>query len=181
MIFLVSIMFVLCGATTSWAQSPGSTTATGTSNAFNPAISVNGLFLGYATSAVFVREPAFGEDHDSEEIESPDAEHAHGLPENTGLSVQEIEIRFTSIIDAYFKADVILAIPGTEGIEVEEAAITTTSLPNITVKAGKFYGDFGKHNLLHTHAYPFIDPPVVHERLLGGEGLNEIGIGANLG
>ncbi|MBT3604980.1 MAG: hypothetical protein HOE48_08005 [Candidatus Latescibacteria bacterium] len=180
-----------------WLQSQGSTTATGTSTAFNPAIGVNGLFLGFRTSSPLVRETAFGEEHGHEEeddhadegadhddegdvhTDEEDA-HAHGLPEESGLSVQEVEVRFTAVVDAYFRADVILAIPGTEHIELEEGFIETTSLPNVTFRAGKFFGALGKHNTLHSHAYPFIDPPIANERIFGGEGLNEVGLGASM-
>ncbi|MDA0746081.1 MAG: hypothetical protein O2954_06140, partial [bacterium] len=155
----------------------------------NPAISVNGLFLGFYTSGPFTRHPAFENEHDDEGEEEMHEEdvhadeepaHAHGLPENPGMSVQEVEVRFTAFVDAYLKADLILAIPGAEGLEVEEAVLSTVSLPGITLSAGKLYAPFGKHNSLHTHAYPFIDPPISNEKILGGEGLNEVGFGANI-
>jgi hypothetical protein len=170
----------------------GSSTATGTSRAFNPAISVNGLFLGFYTSEPFAREPAFGETHEHEsghDTEEPEVHeheeeegghaHAHGLPGETGMSVQEVEVRFSAFIDAYLKGDLTLAIPGTEGLEVEEVVLTTVGLPNVTLTAGKLYAQFGKHNALHTHAFPFLDPPIANERVLGGEGLNEVGFGAS--
>lgn len=174
-----------------WLQS--STTATGTSTAFNPAIGINGLFLGFYTSSPFARESAFGhgheedgdhdavdeaeEGHEEDHAEEEAHDHGHGLPETSGLSVQEVEMRFSAVVDAYFRADMTLAIPGTENIELEEGLVETTHLPNVTLKMGKFYGAFGKHNNLHTHAFPFIDAPVVQERLLGGEGLNDVGVG----
>ena len=103
----------------------GQTTATGLSRAFNPAISANGLFLGSYTS----REKA-------------------GAEPGTGIHIQEMEVQLTSFVDAYFKADMILALPGGEGIEVEEGFVTTQGLPyNLTLKAGKFYADLGRHNL----------------------------------
>lgn len=133
----------------------GQTTATGLSRAFNPAISANGLFLGSYTS----RE-------------------GQGAESGTGIHLQEMEVQLTSFVDAYLKADLILALPGGEGIEVEEGFVTTQGLPyNLALKVGKFYADLGRHNLLHTHAFPFIDPPLVLERLLGEEGLNETGLG----
>lgn len=178
------------------AQEPdASSTATGTSRAFNPAISVNGLFIGLHTSDPFTREPLFGEHAHEEEEEHHEGEepdehdhaeegeehaHGHGLPETSGLAVQEVEIRLSAFVDTYLKGDVTLAIPGTEGVELEEGFVETVTLPSVTLRAGKFYSRFGKHNRLHTHAFPFIDPPVVHERILGGEGLNEVGVGADL-
>ena len=176
------------------AGASGSSTATGTSGSFNPAISVNGLFLGLYASDPFAWEPAFGrgheeeegheegEDHEDEHDDHADEQehaHAHGLPEDTGMSVQEVEVRFSAFVDAYLKGDLTLAITGTEGLEVEEAILTAVGLPNVTLTAGKLYAQFGKHNALHTHAFPFLDPPVANQRILGGEGLNEVGIGAS--
>ncbi|MBU6376098.1 MAG: hypothetical protein KGQ59_08890, partial [Bdellovibrionales bacterium] len=37
----------------------------------------------------------------------------------------------------------------------------------------------GRHNALHTHAFPFIDAPLVNQQLLGEEGLNDIGASAS--
>ena len=182
-------MVVLLLYSPSGTLAAGESTATGTSNSFNPAISVNGLFLGYYASDPFALEPAFGhpaegELHEGETNEGPleddhgheDGGHTHGLPEISGLTVQELEIRLTTNVDAYLRADVILAIPGTEGIELEEAFIESVGLRSLALRAGKFYSSFGKHNVLHTHAYPFVDGPLVQERLLGGEGLNEVGV-----
>ncbi|MDP6775251.1 MAG: hypothetical protein QGI83_00640 [Candidatus Latescibacteria bacterium] len=197
---VIGVLAALCIVLTSGpldAETTGSSTATGTSRSFNPAISVNGLFLGFYTSEPLAREPAFGhahdeeEDHEREEGDEHEGEgehahegeaghaHSHGLPESSGLSVQEVEVRLSAAVDAYLKGDITLAIPGTEGLELEEAVLTTIGLPGVTLQAGKFYGVLGKHNTLHTHAFPFVDPPILGERLLGGEGLNEVGLGAS--
>ena len=179
----ICVLFAILTFSSTPAQTSGSSTATGTSRAFNPAISVNGLFLGLHTSEPFAREPAFGHEHEGEDGHAENDEgvhahaHAHGLPHDTGLSVQEVEVQLSAFVDPYLKGDITLAVPGTEGLELEEGYLTTIGLPGITLKAGKFYADFGKHNLLHTHAFPFVDPPVVSERILGGEGLNEVGLG----
>lgn len=151
-----AIVLPLLLVNTAFAQGGQSqTTATGLSRAFNPAISANGLFLGGYTSA----EPEEAEPF-------------------TGLHFQEMEVQLSSFVDSYLKADLILALPGGEGVEVEEGFVTTQSLPySLALKAGKFYADLGRHNPLHTHAFPFIDPPLVLDHLLGEEGLNETGLG----
>jgi hypothetical protein len=46
------------------------------------------------------------------------------------------------------------------------------------LKLGKFKAFMGKHNILHTHAYPFIKAPLANEALLGDEGLNDVGASA---
>lgn len=64
------------------------------------------------------------------------------------------------------------------GIEPEEIFLETTSLPYVTLKLGRFHADLGRHNQLHTHSFPFVDAPLINQRLLGHEGLIENGISA---
>jgi hypothetical protein len=57
-----------------------------------------------------------------------------------------------------------------DGVEVEEAAAITTSLPwNITAKGGRFFADFGRFPKLHDDALPFVNRPLSIERPIGGE------------
>ncbi len=48
----------------------------------------------------------------------------------------------------------------------------------MTLRAGKFKLAFGKHNQLHSHAFPFVDEPLVNQAIFGDEGLNEVGASA---
>ncbi len=103
---------------------------------------------------------------------------------HNGFSLQEAELQFSSDVDPYVRAIALLSIHqevGTTeyGIDPEEVFLETIALPRVTVKAGKFRTAFGKHNQLHTHAFPFIDAPLIHQTLLGDEGLNEIGVSAS--
>src|SRR5258706_469672 len=51
------------------------------------------------------------------------------------------------------------------------------SLPlNLQVKAGMFFTEFGRINATHPHTWDFADSPIVHARLLGGDGLRNPGI-----
>ena len=123
----------------------------------NPGISVNALLLGRG-----------GNKGKSEESETPN-----------GFHIQELETRFTSNVDTYFRGDIVLAVENEEGefkVEPEEIFVETLSLPYFTVKAGKFYALIDRHNHLHTHSFPFIDSLVVNESILGEEGLNEVGV-----
>ncbi len=137
------------------------------SRAFNPAISVNGLFLGGWASSVDA----------SNELT--------GLNFENGFNFQEAEFRFTSDVDPYFKADMILAIDREGNVELEEGFVTSNQLPGdimprgLSLKIGKFFTEFGKHNLLHSHQFPFIDRPLVSEAVFGDEGLNEPAAGLN--
>ena len=139
-------------------NSSSSSTATGLSNRLNPALSVNGLFLGTYNDE--------GNYDSSKEV-------------RTGLKVQEVEIRAAAYIDTFLRADILLAIEGTSNIEVEAAIVEALLSKNLSFRAGKFFTPLGKHNQLHTHEYPFIDLPVVSEEILGEEGLNEIGVGVS--
>jgi hypothetical protein len=57
-----------------------------------------------------------------------------------------------------------------DGVDVEEAAIVTTSLPwNLTVKGGRFFADFGRLSKFHDHDLPFVNRPTVLDEYVGGE------------
>lgn len=93
------------------------------------------------------------------------------------FSLNEAEVAFQSVVDPYAKADIYLSVtPG--GAEVEEAALTFTTLPGkFLVKVGKLRANIGKVNTLHTHALPYSDRPLVSENLVGGEeGMSDSGV-----
>jgi hypothetical protein len=147
-------------------DSRGSSTVTGVSRTFNPAISVNGLFLGALTSHAFEDE--------GDTLLMIEDEHEEL---KAGFDVEEVELQLTSFVDPFLKADLILAMEGTEGIELEEGFVTTLGLPaNLTVRGGKFFGAVGKQNLLHSHQFPFVDNNLSNEKIFGEEGLNEVGV-----
>jgi hypothetical protein len=57
-----------------------------------------------------------------------------------------------------------------DGVEVDEAAAITTSLPwNLTAKGGRFLADFGRFPKVHEHELPFVNEPLSVERMIGGE------------
>lgn len=146
------------------ASSQGSPSMTGISRAFNPAISANALF-----DAVYAG--------DGESDEDADGEDGHSIGSGSGLRVREVELQLSAIVDAYLKTDLILAFPGGEDVELEEGFVTTQSLPaGLQLKMGRFYAAFGRHNLLHTHQYPLLNPPLAHKQILGDEGLADDGI-----
>lgn len=136
----------------------GSATISGASNLMNPALSVNGLVVGQASS-----------DNDD--------------PAVNGVRLQEAEMHFTSVVDPFWTADVILSVAPDETnegylINVEEASVQSTSLPwGLGVKLGQFFVPFGKHSPLHTHQFPFVESPVALQHTLG-DGFTEVG--ANL-
>jgi hypothetical protein len=98
---------------------------------------------------------------------------AHAL----GFTAQEVELAASAIVDPFFRGDVFLTIPNLEGIEVEEAFITTTSLPwNLQVKGGSFRGAFGRQNGQHLHVQDFTRRPLINAAFLGADGMRGPGL-----
>ena len=91
--------------------------------------------------------------------------------ENGGgnFEFRSAEIGISANIDPFARGYAIFN--GTnDGVEVEEAAIVTTSLPyNLTVKGGRFFADFGRLSKFHDHDLPFVNRPQVLDTFVGGE------------
>jgi len=121
------------------------------SNLANPAIGMNGLFTGQA---------------------APNINQAYGL------GFDEAEISLISVVDPYwtFVSNIVFLPEGT--VDPEEVWVRNTSIPSVQLKLGKIRGTFGKHGLLHTHAFPFIQAPVIMENSIGGEGFKDAGVEA---
>ena len=121
------------------------------SNLANPAIGMNALFSGQA---------------------------ARNLNQPYGLHFDEAEISLISVVDPYWTFVSNIVFVGDGSVDPEEAWVRSTNIPGIQLKLGKIRGMFGKHGLLHTHAFPFIQAPIVMENTLGGEGFKDAGIEA---
>jgi hypothetical protein len=93
------------------------------------------------------------------------------------LELHESEVGLQAIIDPYARADAFISF-GEEGVNVEEGYVTFTALPaGLLLKVGKMRAEFGKVNMTHNHALPFIDRPLVTNYLVGGEdGIDDAGI-----
>jgi hypothetical protein len=90
--------------------------------------------------------------------------------------LQEVELALQAVVDPYARADIFLTIDE-QGIEVEEAFLTTLSLPaGLQAKAGTFRSPFGRLNLLHRHVWDFVDTPASFQRLVGSDGLKGPGV-----
>jgi len=96
---------------------------------------------------------------------------------SVGFTAQEVELAFSAIVDPYFRGDVFLTIPNQEGLEVEEAFATTTSLPwNLQIKGGSFRSAFGRQNGQHLHVQDFTRRPLINSAFLGSDGLRGPGV-----
>ncbi|MBX7117243.1 MAG: hypothetical protein K1X64_23195 [Myxococcaceae bacterium] len=94
-----------------------------------------------------------------------------------GFTVQEAEIALQASVDAYFRADLFLAIPNLSSVEVEEGFITSTSLPaNLQLKGGIFRSQLGRQNGQHLHLQDFARRPLINEAYLGEDGLRAPGV-----
>lgn len=111
--------------------------------------------------------------------------------ERNGMDLQEAELAFYSDVDPYSRLSMLFSahpdyqLNATTGkveekwaFEPEELFVESDHVAGVTFKIGKFKAAFGKHNTLHTHAFPFVDEPLINSTLLGGEGLNDVGVSA---
>jgi len=149
------------------APMPTSSMPPGRGNSFNPEISANGLIL-YQNR---------GANSPTESVEP------------NGLSLQEFELQFVADVDPYSRFFALLSLHpetsfnATENkleteyhFDPEEIFAESIAIPRMIAKAGKFRASFGRQNLLHTHALPFIDEALFQTALLGEEGLNDLGV-----
>ena len=98
-------------------------------------------------------------------------------PQDTAINIQEVEIALQAVVDPYFRADLFLTIPNLKGIEVEEAYLTTTSLPaSLQFKVGIFRAPFGRQNTQHLHLQDFTRRPAMNALFLGADGLRSPGL-----
>jgi hypothetical protein len=95
----------------------------------------------------------------------------------SSLEMKETEIAFQAIVDPYARADFFVAFTP-EGAELEEGYLTFTALPaGLVARVGKMRAAFGRINLLHNDALPWIDRPLVIDNLVAGdEGINDAGL-----
>jgi hypothetical protein len=88
---------------------------------------------------------------------------------------RSVELNAAASVDPFAKAYVVAnatadAQTGEATFGIEEAAIQTESLPwNLTLKAGRFFGEFGRLAYIHDHELPFVNRPLVLDQYIGGE------------
>jgi hypothetical protein len=88
---------------------------------------------------------------------------------------RSVELNVAAAVDPFAKAYAVInasadAQTGEATLGVEEAALQTTSLPwNLELKAGRFFGEFGKLSYIHDHELPFVNRPLALDEYIGGE------------
>ena len=98
-----------------------------------------------------------------------------GYPGGFDVFQRSVELNASASVDPFAKGWVVIngsadADTGETSLDVEEAALQTTSLPaNLTVTAGQFFGEFGRLAYIHDHELPFVNRPMVLDQYIGGE------------
>ncbi|MEQ8764845.1 MAG: hypothetical protein RL885_13015 [Planctomycetota bacterium] len=126
-------------------------------NAYNPRLTVFGDMLASLSASEAERE---GDDR---------------------FSLREAEVDLRADVDPYATGVLILAFeeeePGEYEAAVEEGYVDFVGLPaGLSVRAGKFFQDFGRINQLHTHDLPFPEKPLPLQDFFGEEGLNDAAV-----
>ncbi|MGA0869945.1 MAG: hypothetical protein ACO3UM_13540, partial [Planctomycetota bacterium] len=102
-------------------------------------------------------------------------------PRKRGFTIQNAEMAIIGAIDPYFRAETNLIwfidpIEGETVVELEEAFLTTTSLPyGLQLEVGQMFTEFGRINPNHPHSWDFIDQPFVLSRMFGPDGIRAPG------
>jgi hypothetical protein len=97
-------------------------------------------------------------------------------PDESRFAVREVEVAIQAVVDPYFRGDVFLGVSPAEGIDIEQAFLTTTGLPyGLEARLGRFLMLFGKQNQTHRHDLHTFEYPYVIQRFLGDEGLKGTG------
>lgn len=98
-----------------------------------------------------------------------------GYPGGFDVFQRSVELNASASVDPFAKGWVVIngsadSSTGETSLDVEEAALQTTSLPyNLTVTAGQFFGEFGRLAYIHDHELPFVNRPMVLDQYIGGE------------
>jgi hypothetical protein len=93
------------------------------------------------------------------------------------FGVREIEVAIQAAVDPYFRGDVFLGFSDVEGVGIEQAYLTATSLPwALEARLGRFLIPVGKQNTTHRHDLHTFEYPYVLQRILGEEGLKGTGV-----
>ncbi len=89
-------------------------------------------------------------------------------PGERSFNLGESELTVAANVDPYFFANVTAAITADNQISVEEAYFRTLALHDgVTLKGGRFFSGIGYLNEIHSHAWDFVDQPLVYQAFFG--------------
>ena len=96
-------------------------------------------------------------------------------PGGWDINQRSIELNAAASVDPFAKGYVVAnasadAATGEATVGIEEVALQTTALPwNLELKAGRFFGEFGRLAYIHDHELPFVNRPLALDQYIGGE------------
>jgi hypothetical protein len=102
-------------------------------------------------------------------------------PRKVDLYINALELQVSSVVDPFARANFIYTFgkdftTGEITPTLEIATLTSTSLPyQLQLTLGKFKSIFGKVNIIHPHAFSFIDFPKMTANFFDTEGMYEEG------
>jgi hypothetical protein len=88
---------------------------------------------------------------------------------------RSVELNIAAAVDPFFRGYAVVnasadAATGEATLGVEEASLVSTSLPlNLTLQAGRFFGEIGRLEYIHDHELPFVNRPLPLDQYIGGE------------
>lgn len=88
---------------------------------------------------------------------------------------RSLELNASASVDPFAKGWIVAnasadSATGESTFGIEEAALQTTSLPgNLSLTAGRFFGEFGRLANIHDHELPFVNRPLALDDYIGGE------------
>jgi hypothetical protein len=135
--------------------------------AFNPAISVvlNGAYGN------------FSKDPERYAISGFIPPNNGVSPGTRGLSLRESELAIAANIDPDFRGNLLLSFDEANQVSVEEAYFQSIGLgKGISLKGGRFFSAIGYQNEIHSHAWDFVDAPLVYRAFLSGENYADDGL-----
>jgi hypothetical protein len=107
-------------------------------------------------------------------------------PRRRGFTLQQAELSMMGAVDPFFTAEAhvvyFIDSEGESRFELEEAFVTTTSLPfglherGAQLEMGQFFTEFGRVNPQHPHQWDWQDQPVVNSRFFGEDGMRGPGV-----
>jgi uncharacterized coiled-coil protein SlyX len=96
-------------------------------------------------------------------------------PGGFDVFLRSMELDLAAFVDPFARGYAVInasadPVTGEANLTVEEAAIQTTSLPwNLTLKAGRFFAEFGRLSYIHDHELPFVNRPLALDKYVDGE------------
>jgi len=93
------------------------------------------------------------------------------------FEMPSFELYIDGYLNPFARATANIAFEGGHFHVEEIYANIVRGLPlDVQIKAGKYLVGFGKLNLVHPHAWPFINRPLFQQIYFGEEGFNDIGV-----